>query len=77
MILCAAGDIHGGIDRMYAGVLALEAALNVRFDWVLHVGDFGVWPNPGRIDAATRRVLDALGVQGITAPGAGNRSAKG
>ncbi len=55
MILCAAGDIHGGIDRMYAGVLALEAALNVRFDWVLHVGDFGVWPNPGRIDAATRR----------------------
>lgn len=55
MILCAAGDIHGGLDRMYAGVLALEAALSVRFDWVLHVGDFGVWPNPDRVDGATRR----------------------
>ena len=32
MILCAAGDIHGGIDRMYAGVLAFEVALGVRID---------------------------------------------
>jgi predicted phosphodiesterase len=55
VILCAAGDIHGGLDRMYAGVLAFEAALSVRFDWVLHVGDFGVWPNPDRVDGATRR----------------------
>lgn len=55
MILCAAGDIHGGLDRMYAGVLAFEAALGVRVDWVLHVGDFGVWPDPTRVDGATRR----------------------
>jgi Icc-related predicted phosphoesterase len=55
VILCVAGDIHGGLDRMYAGVLAFEAALSVRFDWVLHVGDFGVWPDPSRIDGATRR----------------------
>jgi hypothetical protein len=26
------GDIHGGLDRMYAEVLAFEAALSVRFD---------------------------------------------
>jgi hypothetical protein len=44
MILCAAGDIHGALDRLYEDVLALEAALGVRFEWVLHVGDFGVWP---------------------------------
>jgi hypothetical protein len=25
-----------------------------RGDWVLHVGDFGVWPDPERIDRATR-----------------------
>jgi predicted phosphodiesterase len=55
VILCAAGDIHGGLDRMYAGVLAFEAALGVRVDWVLHVGDFGVWPDPTRVDGATRR----------------------
>ncbi|HMA95496.1 MAG TPA: hypothetical protein VKP30_22560 [Polyangiaceae bacterium] len=55
MILCAAGDIHGKLDEMYAGVLAFEAALGVRFAFVLHVGDFGVWPDPARVDGATRR----------------------
>lgn len=55
MIICAAGDIHGALDRMYVGVLAFEAALGVRFDWLLHVGDFGVWPDPSRVDGATKR----------------------
>ncbi len=54
MLLCAAGDIHGSLNRLYDDVLALEAMLGVRFDWVLHVGDFGIWPNPNRIDKATR-----------------------
>lgn len=55
MILCAAGDIHGAIDRMYEDVIAFELSLGLTFDWVLHVGDFGVWPDPNRIDRATRR----------------------
>jgi len=55
MIFCAAGDIHGALDRLYDDVLAFEVALGVRFDWVLHVGDFGVWPDPNRIDGATKR----------------------
>src|SRR5256885_13258944 len=54
MILCAAGDIHGALDRMYEDVRAFEATLGVRFEWVLHVGDFGIWPDPDRIDKATR-----------------------
>lgn len=54
MILCAAGDIHGALDRFYEDVLAFETALAVRFAWVLHVGDFGVWPDPARVDRATR-----------------------
>jgi predicted phosphodiesterase len=54
MIICAAGDIHGAFDRMYEDVLAFETALGVRFEWVLHVGDLGVWPTPSRIDKATR-----------------------
>jgi predicted phosphodiesterase len=55
MLICAAGDIHGAIDRLYEDVFAFEASLGVRFDYVLHVGDFGIWPDPNRIDKATRR----------------------
>ncbi len=54
MLLCAGGDIHGALDRFYADVLAFETALGSPFDHVLHVGDFGVWPDPERIDRATR-----------------------
>jgi hypothetical protein len=42
MLICAAGDIHGAMDRLYHDVLAFEASLGIRFDYVLHVGDFGV-----------------------------------
>jgi len=54
MLICAAGDIHGAMDRLYHDVFAFEASLGVRFDYVLHVGDFGIWPDPNRIDKATR-----------------------
>lgn len=55
MIICAAGDIHGALDQLFENVLAFEQALRVTFDWVLHVGDFGVWPDASRVDSATRR----------------------
>lgn len=54
MIICAAGDIHGAIDKLFDDVLEFEAALKVRFDHVLQVGDFGVWPDPAHIDKGTR-----------------------
>jgi len=54
MLVCAAGDIHGALDRMYEDILAFEASLGVRFEHVLHVGDFGLWPDPDRVDRATR-----------------------
>ena len=54
MIICAAGDIHGAIGRLYDDVLAFERSLGLTFDAVLHVGDFGVWPDPARVDRATR-----------------------
>ena len=53
MLTCAAGDIHEAMNRLYH-VFAFEASLGVRFDYVLHVGDFGIWPDPSRIDKATR-----------------------
>jgi hypothetical protein len=55
MFMCAAGDIHGARDQLYDDVLAFEEALGVRFDYVLHVGDFGIWPDPNRVDKATRK----------------------
>lgn len=55
MFICAAGDNHGAVDQLYADVLAFEESLGVRFDHVLHVGDFGIWPDPNRIDKATRK----------------------
>jgi hypothetical protein len=55
MVICAAGDIHGAIGTLYADGRAFEAALGLRFAWVVHVGDFGVWPDPAKIDGATRR----------------------
>lgn len=54
MLICAAGDIHGAIGRLYEDILSFEMSLGAPFDWVLHVGDFGVWPDPERIDRATR-----------------------
>src|SRR4051794_28467891 len=54
MIVCAAGDIHGAMDALYRDVLAFERVLGLRFAWVLHVGDFGVWSDPSRLDKATR-----------------------
>ena len=54
MILCAAGDAHGALDDLFEDVLAFEASLGVSFDWILHVGDFGIWPDSDGIDQATR-----------------------
>jgi hypothetical protein len=54
MFICAAGDIHGAMDRLYDDVFAFEGLLGIRFDYVLHVGDFGIWPDASRIDKATR-----------------------
>lgn len=55
MLICAAGDIHGAMDHLYEDVLAFESALGIRFEWVLHVGDFGIWPDPNRVDKATKK----------------------
>ena len=55
MFICAAGDIHGALDQFYEDVIAFEASLGIRFDWILHVGDFGIWPTDDSVDKATKR----------------------
>lgn len=54
MLICAAGDIHGKIDRLYTEVETFEHRLGRSFDLVAQVGDFGIWPDPARVDRATR-----------------------
>lgn len=54
MILCVSGDTHGALERLYADVDDFERSLKVHFEALLHVGDFGVWPDPERVDRATR-----------------------
>ena len=44
MMLCVAGDVHGAIDVLFVDILAFERQLGVTFDYVLQVGDFGVYP---------------------------------
>lgn len=52
MIICAAGDIHGAIDRLYQEVLAFEEPLGVRFAWVSSTSVIRhlAGPNPHRRD---------------------------
>ncbi len=55
MFVCLVGDAHGALDHMFEEVLKLEQRLEQTFTAVLHVGDFGIWPDPNRLDEATRR----------------------
>jgi predicted phosphohydrolase len=55
MILCAAGDAHGALAALYRDVYDFAQHLRVTFTAVLHVGDFGIWPNPDKVDKATRK----------------------
>jgi hypothetical protein len=54
MLCVAAGDVHGRLDRLYEDVHAFERVLGRTFAHVLQVGDFGVWPDPARVDRSTR-----------------------
>ncbi len=54
MLICAAGDVHGALNRLYEDVLVFEAVIGIRFDCVLQVGDFRIWPDTSRIDRAAR-----------------------
>jgi hypothetical protein len=55
MIVCAVGDIHGALDRLYADVLDFEAPLGVRFEWVAIVDRVVFTRVRALRDAATTR----------------------
>lgn len=55
MLVCAAGDVHGKLDLLFACIEQMEEEVGRRVDLVVQVGDLGVWPDPRRIDGATLR----------------------
>jgi hypothetical protein len=59
MLICAAGDTHGEMVALYDGVSRLEAEIGRRVDLVVHVGDFGAFPDPAHLDEATRKHGDS------------------
>src|SRR5882672_894652 len=69
MRLCVVGDTHGALARMYEIVDELERRSGAPIDAVLQVGDFGVWPDPSRLDAATERHGDGGEFRALLAAG--------
>lgn len=49
------GDIHGRVFHTLTAVLTWQSILNRKLDLVIQVGDFGTFPEPDRLDAATSR----------------------
>lgn len=69
MLICAVGDAHGEFEAMYAAVEALESQVGRRVACVVHVGDFGVWPDPKHLDEATERHGDRGGFRKLLRAG--------
>lgn len=55
------GSIDGEILDFYSRVLEFQRNNKIAFDWIFAVGDFGIWPDPQRIDRATRTFKKTAG----------------
>ncbi len=54
MILFFAADSFGQLNNLYRRISDKIQDIGVKPDWVIHLGSFGIWPDPKRIDRATR-----------------------
>lgn len=54
MILFFAADSYGQINNLYNRVSDKISDIGKEPDWIIHVGSFGIWPDPKRVDRATR-----------------------
>ncbi|HEY3186115.1 MAG TPA: metallophosphoesterase [Solirubrobacteraceae bacterium] len=59
MLVGFLGDVHGQVFHALAVVATCQARLGRRFDLVVQVGDLGAYPEPARMDEASRRYLVA------------------
>ena len=58
MKIALIGDVHGRVYHALAAVLTLQAGLQSKLDLVIQVGDLGAFPDPDRLDEATRRYAE-------------------
>ena len=59
MLIGLLGDVHGRAFHALAAVAEWQETLGRRFDLVVQVGDLGAYTSVERMDAASRRYLDA------------------
>lgn len=66
------GDLHGRILPAFRLAQAWSRENDIRLDGLLQVGDLGYFPDPGRLDKATRRHAERdpleLGAQWVAEP---------
>ena len=55
MKTCLIGDVHGHIFHVLLLVALCQTERKEKYDLIIQVGDLGVWPDPDRADAATKR----------------------
>jgi hypothetical protein len=53
------GDVHGQVFHALAVLATCQAEMGRRFDLVVQLGDLGAYPDPARMDEASRRYLAA------------------
>lgn len=64
MLIAFVGDVHGMAFHAVAALATLQERLGRPFDLLIQVGDMGAYPDPARMDAASRRYLEAEPAQG-------------
>ena len=59
MKIFVGGAVHGRLADFYRKIEETEQLTGVKADWVLQTGNFGVWPDPKRMDRASRKHVDS------------------
>src|SRR5690242_4132812 len=59
MLIGFVGDVHGQVFHALAAVVAWQQERDWQFDLLVQVGDMGAYPDPTRMEAASRRYLAA------------------
>ncbi len=64
MLIGLVGDVHGQAFHALVALAILQERLGRRFGLLVQVGDMGAYPEPSRMDEASRRYLEADPSQG-------------
>jgi Icc-related predicted phosphoesterase len=65
VIVAFFGDTHGNIELMFEKAAEWEQRTKLDLDFLVQVGDFGVWPNPESVDEMSRKHAEKEGLSPI------------